>query len=317
MSTRRWVAGAVVATVAVAAPLVPSPADAAGASVTGLGWWSRNPTSSAPAGGLAVGVAPDGAATVAAVKLDLGDGVSSARIELTEAGGFGAEIAGAVACITGAAWEPVEKGAFEEAPATTCGDEPMVALARDAEAMTWSADLQPLLTDRSGEVAIALIPDARPEAGSIGGATPFEVQWNGPPVVTSTAAAGSTSGASGGPVSPRPASPSPSSSPSSSSSSPSPRPATRPAMPASSTGSLTVTAPPVPTPAVSATTTTVAAVEVASGEATNGAPFALASGATPGGGDPAEKPYAQAVFFLAVSAAAGLVAGFGRRFARR
>ena len=141
----------------IAAGVLLLPAGPAGSvTVTAIGWWTRNPAASAPSEGMAVGVVPDGSATAAALKVHLGDGVRSATLELTEAGGVATDAANVLACETSTTWLPVEKGAFDAAPTTRCDEARSVVLLRDADTGTWSADVSQLVAGRTGVASIAL-----------------------------------------------------------------------------------------------------------------------------------------------------------------
>lgn len=273
--------------------LLAAGADAAGVAATG--WWSRNPVASAPEGGMAVGFMPDGPATVAAVKVDLGDGVTSAMLELTEAGGTATDAASVLACETSTMWTPVEKGPIEKAPTTACAAGHSVVLARDADSLTWSADLSALLRGRTGPASVALVPGEVTEGL---GSVVFEVQWSGPPVFTSTskATARSTSPTTGS----RSATTAPPSRPSS---------ATAAQRPASE---LVTAPPPVSAPAVVAPT-----AESPSTSVPETSPMTSALPQASGPGVPADAPWQQLIFFLVVAAGAGALAGTGRWFVSR
>lgn len=275
-------------------PLMPASGQTS-ASVVATGWWSRSPTASAPEGGMAIGMMPDGPATVAAIKVDVGDGVSSARLELIETGGTATGDAGVLACESSAAWEPVEGGALDGAPATECDESESVQLERDAESLTWSADLSSLVDGRFDVVSISLVPVQ--SAVGLGQVT-YEVRWAGPPMFTATPVRrGSATSATIATTQPRPAA------------SP-PAPASRPA--ASPAPALNV--PPVAVTAVATEMADATGDERASDTTVplRGAPLAQTSPV--GAGDPDSAPVAQVLFFLAVAAGAGTLAGSGRWF---
>lgn len=294
--TRR-VALAVVAALAFGASLLAFTAGAGAASgVVAVGWWSRNPAASAPAGGMAVGIVPDGPATVAAVKVDVGDGVATATLELAEAGGTAMDVASVLACETSTTWQPVERGDIAAAPATVCAEGRSVVLARDAGSLVWSADVSTLLAGRTGLASIALVPVQADGVGSLA----YEVQWSGPPTFTSTSApaaapsTGATTVTTRAAAAPTPVSVAPPAS--------STRPAAALQLPALSTP-VVVAAP--ASPLAQATTETAPPTTQL---------VAQAPTAPPSSAGEYDPPVEQAVFFVVVSAIAGTLAGVGRWF---
>ena len=173
---RRAAAGIVLAAVVLAV------APPASATVTATGWWTRSPTASAPEGGVAVANAPDGPLTVAAVAVDLGDGVSSATLTLEQTGGAAPAGSQIVVCALSSTFTAAAGGPMEEAPATTCDRASVPLTASDT---TWRANVGELVGDRSGTVALAIVP----VAGSV---SLWDLQFDRPSVAT-TPAAGSSS----------------------------------------------------------------------------------------------------------------------------
>lgn len=161
--------------VLVAASAAP-PVGAAAGDVTATGWWSRNPGQSAPAGGGAVALAPDGPVTVTAIRIDAAEGLSSATLSLVETGGVGQASGGIAACVAADDWEPAEGGALSDAPATECDDG--IVLERDADASTWTADISSLVADAEGSVTVALVPSG----GDDPLAPPFDIRFAAPVV---------------------------------------------------------------------------------------------------------------------------------------
>lgn len=178
---RRIVAVLALAVGAVVVGVVTAPtADAAG-EVLDLGWWTRLPTTTAPEGGFAVGRAPDGATSVAAVRVDLGPGVTSLELAAPESGGS-VDTAVIRACLASEAWEPAHGGAFADRPDIDCGIS--AAFQRDA-AGTWRADVSALVVGRSGPLSIGIVADP-PSGDDPVSAAPVEVQF-GAPTTTATA----------------------------------------------------------------------------------------------------------------------------------
>lgn len=130
------------------------------ATITKVGWWSRNPASQAPADGFNVQRAPDGAVSVAAIEVASSDDLRSATLILAEAGGVRQDAAVLQACITPNAWKPGAAQAWGEAPKSEC-EQASVDLARNATAATWSGDVLKLLGDiDKGPVSLMIVPKA-------------------------------------------------------------------------------------------------------------------------------------------------------------
>lgn len=212
----------------------------AGASgeLADIGWWSRNPLSSAPDGGFAVGAAPDGPTAVAALRIDLGDGVETLVLDVSPTTDLSA-LASLEVCVGDDGWTAESKGAFDDAPTTSCAGA-AVPFARAGEG--WRADVSSLVQGSSGSVSIAVVPTA----GS--GAVPFEVSFADARALATGARAASPPPPSSGGSSPSP-SPTPSPSPSQSGSPPPPPVATGGALP---TPSVTTPPPAAAAPAPAA-----------------------------------------------------------------
>ena len=228
---------------------------AATGDVTELGWWSRNPLSSAPDGGFAVGAAPDGVTAVAAVRVDLGGGVDTLVLEV-EPADDGIALGSLEVCVGPDTWSAAAGGALDDAPATAC-DASSVPFAEAGGG--WRADVSSLVQGASGDVSLAVVP----VAGS--GTVPFEVTFAAP----TARATGAVPATRSGPDAPAPsASPAPAPAPSPSVS-PSPPPAPRAAGP--------ITAPAVaPAPAPAPTTSAPPAPEPAEGDASSAIELASA-----------------------------------------
>lgn len=157
---------------------------ASAANVTGVGWWTRSPAAAAPEGGIAVSNAPDGAVSVAALRVDLGDnGVTSGTITLPQSGGAAPAGAQLAVCVIGDGWKAEAGGAMESAPATTC-DGTSAALVANGE--TWTASVTDLIGESKGTVAFAVVPTT----GSTG---IWELQFD-KPAFQGTARSSSSSG---------------------------------------------------------------------------------------------------------------------------
>jgi len=153
---------------------VPAQADV---PVDKVGWWTRAAVPpSVTDGGIAVGVAPDGALTVGAIELSVGAGASGTSLRLVETAGEGQQVAAIQACPTGNGWS-ADKGGD---PATSAPkDQCSIAAVpfRRSDDGSWSADLDPLAAGKSGELSIMVVPAA--------GQTPvgaFQISF-APPIV--------------------------------------------------------------------------------------------------------------------------------------
>ena len=136
------------------------PAQAAGASVVELGWWTRTASTTTPAGGFQVGKSPDGAdSAVTAFRIDVDGEVSKAILILVEVGGQFQEGAGIDVCPTTSAWTVAVGGPIDQAPAADC-ESAKVPLTRNATSNQWIGDLAPLLSGKTGEVSVVLKPGA-------------------------------------------------------------------------------------------------------------------------------------------------------------
>ena len=252
-----------------------------------VGWWTRSPAASAPDGGFTVGNAPDGPVSVAAIEVDLEDGVSSASLSFAQTGGAAPTAAQLVACIIASGFGAVEAGPIEEAPATTCST--TQAPVTSADGTTWKVDITELVGDRAGTVGVAIVP-------ATGASGLWDLQLDKP---TLQATAAPTSGGSSGGRSP--------------SVQPFPTTATTTARAPSSASTFSMpSAPAVKAPATTAvpasTTTTVLEGEPIDSVALSGANTASDGGRT-------GRPVGQAITLAVVAAVIGIVAGFGHKVA--
>src|SRR3954469_9813143 len=153
---------------------VPARADV---PVEKVGWWTRAAAPpSVPDGGIAVGAAPDGALTVGAVELSVGDGASGTSLRLVETSGEGQQVAAMKACPPGNGWSADKGGDLaSSAPKDQCSVA-AVPFHRSDDG-SWSADLDPLVAGKSGDLSIIVVPAA--------GQTPvgaFQISF-APPIV--------------------------------------------------------------------------------------------------------------------------------------
>lgn len=148
MTRRSVVALAVLVVVGLAGPGEAEPARS-------VGWWTRQPAASAPDGGFAVGAAPDGALSVAAVGLPLD--AQAVTLTATESESVNGATASLAVCPTDPNWTAVAGGALADAPDPQC-DEGSVAFVRGDDG-TWRADLTPL-TSSAAVQAVIIVPVA-------------------------------------------------------------------------------------------------------------------------------------------------------------
>lgn len=184
---------AVIALVFAVFALLFVPAAHAQVAVQKTGWWTRSPSPPAvPQGGLAAGEAPDGYLTVSAFQVDAGGGASNVKLSMAESDGQGQQGASLQACTSTDQWNDANGADLGLAPRPTCPTPP-VALARDSNGV-WSADLNPLLAGKTGQVTIMVIPG--PDAAALpGGARSgaFQVSFQPPTVAGSVAPAAESS----------------------------------------------------------------------------------------------------------------------------
>ena len=153
----------------------------AGAASTDVetGWWTSSPAASAPDGGGTVATGPHGPVSVSALRLDLGSGVTAARVVLPDGGGVLSEFASIEACRGDEAWTPGPGGPLEEAPEARCGRRTHL-VERDGD--EWTIDVLPLVRGATGRVTVVLVPsDAEPAAG--GGAPGWEMRFEAPRLI--------------------------------------------------------------------------------------------------------------------------------------
>jgi len=263
----------------------------ASAATTAVGWWTRSPVASAPEGGVAVGNAPDGPLSVAAVGVDLGRGVSSATLTIEQTGGTAPPAGQLVACLIGGGFESAAGAPIEEAPATTCDGASVPVVANGT---TWTANLREIVGDAQGAVGVAIVP-------ATGSSALFDLQFDAPSF-TSTPSSSSSSSSSGGTtattMAPR----------ESTATTTAPRPSSAP---------VTFAVPRPPTVAAPASTTTTLALDSSEAAAAASAvPNIDASSTFSGnaGGNEAEgRPIGQAVTMVLIAVIVGIAAGVAHR----
>lgn len=135
------------------------PVLAAEASVSEIGWWSRTPSTTTPAGGFQIAKAPDGETSVAAVRVTIDGTLTQALLILSETtGGFLQESAVIDACPTVAAWTAAVAGPLAEAPKADCTRK--VAVERNPTTGSWTLDLLSFIEPGATSVAVVLRPGA-------------------------------------------------------------------------------------------------------------------------------------------------------------
>ena len=134
-------------------------AQAAGATISDIGWWSRTPSTTTPEGGFQIAKAPDGDTSIAAVRIAIDGSLTQALLILSETtGGFLQESAVIDACPTTAAWTAAVAGPLAEAPEADCTRK--VALQRSPTTGQWTLDLLPFIESGATSVAVVLRPGA-------------------------------------------------------------------------------------------------------------------------------------------------------------
>lgn len=170
----------IVGALGAAAVLVLAVPQAASAGVDTVGWFTRNPTASAPDGGLQVANAPDGVVSYGAISVtEEGDTITRATLTLKEEG-QGLNAAGATlrACPAAGTFT-AGQGALADGPKADCAVG-SVELTRDGEGV-WTADVTSVLTGETA--ALAVVPAE--------GAGVFQVSFAAPDVaVEADASAG-------------------------------------------------------------------------------------------------------------------------------
>lgn len=162
-----------------------APADAA-VPVSTVGWWTRSPSATAPDGGIAVGEAPDGNLSVAAIRIGTGGGATDVKLTLTESGGEAQEAASLQVCTTADSWNSAAGDDIGLAPRPECPSEP-VLLTRDSAGI-WTADVNSLVAGKTGDVALMIVPGPAPAAvPGVAAASAFQVAFT-PPTVDGTVA---------------------------------------------------------------------------------------------------------------------------------
>ena len=163
------------------------PAAHAQVAVQKTGWWTRSPAPPAvPAGGLAVGEAPDGYLTVSAFQVDAGGGATNASLSLAESDGQGQQGASIQACTSTDQWNSANGGELGLAPRPNCPTS-AVLFTRDSNGV-WAADINSLLAGKTGMVTLMVVP--APDAAALpGGARTgaFQISFK-PPAVAGTVA---------------------------------------------------------------------------------------------------------------------------------
>jgi hypothetical protein len=173
----------IVGALGAAAALVLAVPHAATAGVDTVGWFTRNPTASAPDGGLQVANAPDGIVSYGAISVtEEGDTITRATLTLKEEG-QGLNAAGATlrACPAAGSFK-AGQGALADGPKADCAIG-SAELTRDGEGV-WTGDVTSVL---SGDApALAVVPAE--------GAGVFQVSFAPPDLaVEADASSGSSS----------------------------------------------------------------------------------------------------------------------------
>lgn len=153
---------AVLVGILIAAGLTPSALAQSAASITEVGWWTRQPNAQPTyGGGFEVARTPDGDFSVAAARVRVeATAVNKAVLILSEADGVRADSAALKVCPTSAAWSAANPGAMSAAPAPGC-DRGKVPVNRNADAKRWTADVSLLLVNEIN-TSLMILPDSAP-----------------------------------------------------------------------------------------------------------------------------------------------------------
>ena len=165
---------AVAAAVAAVVALLVWPGDARAqdATVSEVGWWSRNPAAMPPPGGFQVAQAPDGDLSVSAIRIRVsGTSLLTARLSIVETQVVGTPTV--QVCRTAATWTAGPHAGDFNAPERDCASP--VPLARNEAAREWTADVLPLLTT-GGDVSLMVVPAPDP-ANPTPLKAPFQVDF--------------------------------------------------------------------------------------------------------------------------------------------
>ena len=254
MLTRRALSTAGMALALASWVIIPSTGASADVPVTAVGWWTASAAPpSAPDGGIAVSNDPSGT-SVAAVRLNVGGGASTATLKLTEAPSQIDKLASMQVCGAADTWTTAKGGSLDQAPADTCsaGSVPLVQQTDGS----WTADVHQLVAGKTGSASVIIKPAAT--------SGPFQLAFQPPTVdgaVTDSSSSESSSSSSDSSATSSESSSSSSSSASSSfsSSSPSFDSSSSGVSPSFSTASPSAEAPTVAAPAPATATAPAAA----------------------------------------------------------
>jgi len=132
------------------------------ARVGNVGWWSKRPAAQPIPGPTSFEVAsgPDGAESVAALRILIDGSVTKGTLILTEVANMGTAAISAPkieVCITDTPWVlKTNPGPYTEAPTPAC-DKGRSPLVRDASG-TWTADITSMLVGSRSEVSVMVVP---------------------------------------------------------------------------------------------------------------------------------------------------------------
>lgn len=172
----------------------PSAHAAPGATVTETGWWSRNPFASPPDRGFQVATAPDGPASVSAVRVAVEGRVTKATLVINEAGGV-PEAAALRVCAGASSWNATDH-AWAAAPAADCAK--TAPMTRNAAGGNFAADVTTLLQGVAGSTTLMIVPAAGAPAWQVDFSIAI-ISAEATPTPTTTTTTSTTSPPSGSP----------------------------------------------------------------------------------------------------------------------
>ena len=131
------------------------------ASIGFVGWWSKRPAAmpTKTDTGFEIASGVDGTESVAAFRMLIRGDITSATLVLTEESDTAMVAVSAPklqVCPTDTPWLKINGGKYADAPKPSC-DSP-IALTRNAEKLTWSADVSNLLAGPRSELSLMVVP---------------------------------------------------------------------------------------------------------------------------------------------------------------
>jgi hypothetical protein len=137
------------------------------AGISETGWWTQNPTSSAPPGGFEVSEGPGGPLSVTAFRIRV-EAATLTQAVLTTSESQEVGTPALQICPTTSPWAAASGGAYAQAPTPDCRSN--VVLKHDTAGATWTGDVAKLLGSGPATVSLMVVPVADP---SLAAQVPF------------------------------------------------------------------------------------------------------------------------------------------------